>query len=313
MKSKVFILLSFLFFSVSLVLAQEQVITIRLDTIDGYGATVIDLWGSTNFKNDFDLCGVNWSINGQYYKCRSLFKFNLSNIPTGFYVDSAKLSLFGNPSPQHSPGHSTFSGSNACYIKRVISNWTDSTVTWVNQPPTSSVNEITLPESTWSMEDYTGIDVTGFIRLMINNPSLNYGFMIQLQNENPYRSLDFASGSCPDSTKRPKLDIYFHLVGIKPVSSDLPDHFELFQNYPNPFNPGTLISYQLSKTSNVKLVIYDELGREVQTLVNENQVPGIYKVSFDAGNYSSGLYFYKLSAAGGAVNFSEIRKMVLIK
>jgi hypothetical protein len=98
-------------------------------------------------------------------------------------------------------------------------------------------------------------------------------------------------------------------IGIKPISSEIPNKFELFQNYPNPFNPSTLINYQLPVSNNVKLVIYDLVGREVTTLVNEKQQAGKYQVTFDASNYASGVYFYKLVSG----DFTQIRKMVVLK
>lgn len=90
--------------------------------------------------------------------------------------------------------------------------------------------------------------------------------------------------------------------------------FSLFQNYPNPFNPQTKIKFDIpsnvkGQTSNVKLVIYDLLGREVTTLVNEELKPGTYEADWDGSNYSSGVYFYKLTAG----NFIETKKMVLMK
>ena len=70
--------------------------------------------------------------------------------------------------------------------------------------------------------------------------------------------------------------------------------YVLFQNYPNPFNPNTKIEFELPKNENVKLIIYDLLGREVNTLVNDNLSAGKHEAVFDGLNLSSGIYFYKL-------------------
>ncbi|MFH1198041.1 MAG: T9SS type A sorting domain-containing protein [bacterium] len=86
-------------------------------------------------------------------------------------------------------------------------------------------------------------------------------------------------------------------------------NFILGDNYPNPFNPSTVISFQLSVFSEVRLVVYDLLGREVATVVNEYKSPGIYKVEFNASNFPSGVYFYQLKSG----NFIETKKMVLLK
>jgi len=94
------------------------------------------------------------------------------------------------------------------------------------------------------------------------------------------------------------------------VHDDLKDKsFALSQNYPNPFNPKTTISYKLQLQSFVDLRIYDLLGREVKTLVNENKPAGIYQVDFNAINLPSGVYIYKLKAG----TFTETRKMTLMK
>ncbi len=101
------------------------------------------------------------------------------------------------------------------------------------------------------------------------------------------------------------------VTGIKTEKINTGD-FKLEQNYPNPFNPATTINYSIpynKKTGNVKLVVFDVLGREVATLVNQKQAPGNYEITFNANNLPSGLYLYKLTAG----KFSVTRKMLLLK
>jgi len=88
-----------------------------------------------------------------------------------------------------------------------------------------------------------------------------------------------------------------------------PKEFVLYQNYPNPFNPKTVISYQLPVTGNVTLKVFDILGNEVTTLVNEEKQPGVYEVEFNSKELSSGIYFYQLKSG----SFSSIKKMILLK
>ena len=90
---------------------------------------------------------------------------------------------------------------------------------------------------------------------------------------------------------------------------NIPEKFELSQNYPNPFNPSTKIKYQITTSNPVSIKIYDVLGNEVATLVNEVQPYGNYEVMFDASLLSSGTYFYKLQAG----SFVETKKMLLLK
>ncbi len=93
-----------------------------------------------------------------------------------------------------------------------------------------------------------------------------------------------------------------------------PNEFKLEQNYPNPFNPSTIIKYQIEnyvrgEKQEVRLVVYDVLGREITTLVNKEQKPGNYEIKFDASNLTSGLYFYRLSTNV----FSKTRKMIFLQ
>ena len=91
---------------------------------------------------------------------------------------------------------------------------------------------------------------------------------------------------------------------------DVPTEYVLFQNYPNPFNPSTLIKYQIKDNNTfVELKVFNILGKEVKTLVNEIQDSGIHEVEFNASNLSSGVYFYTIKAG----SYSATKKMILIK
>ena len=85
--------------------------------------------------------------------------------------------------------------------------------------------------------------------------------------------------------------------------------YKLFDNFPNPFNPTTKIKYQSPELSKVKLTVYDVLGREVKTLVNEEKPAGSYEVEFDGTNLPSGIYFYRIETS----KFSDTKKFVLLK
>ncbi len=98
-------------------------------------------------------------------------------------------------------------------------------------------------------------------------------------------------------------------IGINGNSNELPEGFSLEQNYPNPFNPVTKINYEISKSSFVKLIIYNVLGQEVRVLVNEIKNAGNYIVEFNGADLPSGLYIYRLETP----YFSDVKKMVLLK
>jgi photosystem II stability/assembly factor-like uncharacterized protein len=98
---------------------------------------------------------------------------------------------------------------------------------------------------------------------------------------------------------------------VKKIANNLPDKYELYQNNPNPFNPTTNIKYQISNnlSQQVTLKVYDMLGKEIATLVNEKQSPGMYEVTFDGSNFASGVYFYRIQAG----DFVQVKKMLMIK
>lgn len=105
-----------------------------------------------------------------------------------------------------------------------------------------------------------------------------------------------------------------NVIGIKQISSGITEKFNLYNNYPNPFNPSTKIKFDVASTmnnpmSNVKIVIYDILGREVVILVNENLSPGSYEAVWDASMVSSGVYFYRIETE----TFTDTKRMLLIK
>lgn len=92
-----------------------------------------------------------------------------------------------------------------------------------------------------------------------------------------------------------------------------PNSFSVSQNYPNPFNPSTIINYEMPFDGLVKLVVFDNLGREVKTLVNGNVNAGYYKTEFNASGLPSGVYFYRINVSSGSKNFEKVFKMMLVK
>jgi len=109
--------------------------------------------------------------------------------------------------------------------------------------------------------------------------------------------------------KQIDLDGSFSYSDVVEVDVSAPTGFALEQNYPNPFNPATTIAFSIPSSAFTSLKVYDILGNEVATLVNEEKPAGTYEVQFDASNLSSGVYLYRLSAG----NFTEMKKMVLMK
>ncbi|MBS1550684.1 MAG: T9SS type A sorting domain-containing protein [Bacteroidetes bacterium] len=106
-----------------------------------------------------------------------------------------------------------------------------------------------------------------------------------------------------------------NLTGIPSISPGVPKGFSLEQNYPNPFNPSTTIKYEIPEKGNVSLKIYDAIGREVASVVDQIQEAGTYEVLFNAGSLSSGVYYYKIYTvtSGKSADFSDTKSMILLK
>jgi len=98
-------------------------------------------------------------------------------------------------------------------------------------------------------------------------------------------------------------------LSINEVATDLSTNCILAQNYPNPFNQTTTIKFNVTKTGNVKVVVYDIMGSEIQTLVNKTLPPGMYETSFNGSSLNSGIYIYKISSG----EYFETKRMTLEK
>jgi photosystem II stability/assembly factor-like uncharacterized protein len=99
-------------------------------------------------------------------------------------------------------------------------------------------------------------------------------------------------------------------VKVKQISTEVPQGFSLYQNYPNPFNSSTIIKFQLSKPADIIIRLFDITGREVSVIFNEKLNTGVYEITFDSNNYSSGVYFYSLITDGQLI---DTKKMILLK
>jgi hypothetical protein len=159
---------------------------------------------------------------------------------------------------------------------------------------------------------------------------MNYGFDIERMSGNSWEKIGFVEGhGNSNSVKSYSFTDKNILAGksysyrLKQLDTDgkyeysksvevtlaAPKEFKLMQNHPNPFNPATTIVYSIPQAGNVSLKIYDIIGNEIAELVNEKQAEGSYEVSFNASNFPSGMYLYKLETS----TFSAVKKMLLVK
>ena len=143
---------------------------------------------------------------------RIYMQFDYSSIPAKAEVESVKLKLYAdtvNVSITGPPkGHTSLTGPNEIYVKRVISPWSETTLTWNTQPSTDNVNRLELPASTSRSQAYT-IDITKFAQDEMAEPTKYHGIMIQMKDETPWRAVAFRSSDDTLAARRPELHISY--------------------------------------------------------------------------------------------------------
>jgi len=221
------------------VFAQTKTITFKPDSAMGKDAGIYTYFGcissgktipidEMNHGNDPQLNAAAWTFSA--LGCgkgtlRALLKFEeLSTIPQNVVIVSAELKLYGATHYLSgiTVGNSLYpgspysdQGSNAAYIQRVTSDWDDQTVTWNTQPTTTAENRIAIPQTTsqwnWGFTD-SSENLIKMIQDMVTNPETNFGFMIRLETESYYRSVQFASSNHPDPALHPELTVTYEYV-----------------------------------------------------------------------------------------------------
>ncbi|MFZ4592323.1 MAG: T9SS type A sorting domain-containing protein [Ignavibacteria bacterium] len=215
-----------------------------------------------------------------------------------------------------------------------------------NSPNTFDINNITLSDPINITEAPLPVTLMNFthslngnnvkLSWMTSSESNNKGFEIQRKSitDGNWKTIGFVEGAGNSNSEKrysfddKKLNTGKYQYRMKQVDYNgnfsynnlnseitmgLPKKFNLSQNYPNPFNPSTKIDYELPTDSKVKVIIYDALGREVRTLVNEDQKAGLYTIDFNAKDLSSGFYFYRLISNASGNELIITKKMTYIK
>ncbi|MEA4967418.1 MAG: DNRLRE domain-containing protein [Bacteroidaceae bacterium] len=161
-----------------------------------------------------------WTFSDNLGIGRALIKFDeLASIPTEAIITDVKLKLYGVSSTDPNSSNSVYPGSpfsqssNAVYVQRVTSAWDESIVTWNTQPTTTTVNQITIPNSeaqyNWNYTIENSSELNTMVQDMVSNPNTNHGFMLRLINEAVYRRMGFYTSDHTDSTKRPELQVTY--------------------------------------------------------------------------------------------------------
>jgi hypothetical protein len=206
--------------TVSVAFSYAQTLTLQPDGTTGKDAYLHSINASQNYGTIAEMNALAWTVSGSPVTTRGIIQFDLTTIPSGSVINSATLYLYHNPTSSNANAqHQSSSGSNEGVVKRIITSWDESTVTWNTQPNVTDVNQVTIPQSSSPTQDYT-LDVTALVQDMVNNPATSYGFQIRLVTESYYRSLIFASSDHTDPTNHPKLVVnYTDVTGIEEIQN----------------------------------------------------------------------------------------------
>ena len=188
--------------------AQVITLTFQPGPDDGMDALFRDDNPATNFGDDENFTSNAWTVGGNPCILRSLIRFDLSAIPVHAEVLEARLSFY---CLDYSGIYQLQAGENASQLLPVTENWDEHTVNWINQPGVSAMNAVLLPTSTNMYQDYPDLDVTQSVRVMVENPAANHGWMLRLVTEQIYRSMVFASSDCAVEEWRPKLVVTYKM------------------------------------------------------------------------------------------------------
>ena len=179
-----------------------------------------EYYATTNFGTSNRFYSGEWSASNYRVNQRSIVDFDVASIPADAVILEAKLSLYSmypqvNDDYRHSSSlikpNSVYK-SNASFIERVTTNWSESTVTYSTQPATSAGHRVLLQESQAYDQNYVDYDVTGMVQDMLNNPGESFGFMLRLENETKYSRMAFCSREFPDSARWPHLVIKYAIA-----------------------------------------------------------------------------------------------------
>ena len=213
MKKPPLILIFFVFGIYNFIFPQTTIV-FHPGPTDGKDALIWTVYPDSTFTGQIFKSSA-WTWSGTSGVERSLVGFDLTLIPEDAIILSAELSLYNNGGLGTDPQtHSSLSGPNTSFLRRIIDEWHEDNVTWNNQPQTTGENQIVLAESTDPFQNYTDIDVMDMVQDMISDPSTGHGFMIQLETEEYYRRMCFATSDHLTDSLRPTLIITYNTCSV---------------------------------------------------------------------------------------------------
>lgn len=279
----------------------QTTIVLQPGPADGKDAEIFSCvscgYAGNNYGTKRDLNAIAWTKNGNNSNVRSLIQFDLSGIPANAFINSATLSLYFNPTSEEGK-HYCFPHSNSSYLERITSNWNETTVTWNNQPTTTSQNRVSLGGTTSSTQSFTNINVKQLIIDSRNNPATSFGFMLRLQQEHKFKKLIFASSDNTTAAIRPKLTITYTVPA--PINGGHPmarldggQTTTSLNIFPNPVSEIATIQLPDEAGNGVaKVEVFNILGKlcnGMETNVNADRI-----VKFDVSDLQQGVYVVKV-------------------
>ena len=288
---KPFLLSILTFLVLPLLLKAQTSITLQPTPAQGKDAEVFSCipcgYSDKNFGTKKDFNALAWLNGGNLTIVRSLIQFDLSSIPANALITGAQLSLYFNSTSLE--GY--HSGTNASYLQKIIAPWGETTVTWNNQPVTTTTNQVLLPTSTSNTQNYLNINVTNLISDMALNPATNYGFMIKLVNETIMKKMIFASSDHVTASMRPKLVItYTTPLPIALISFEVKNNSD--ENHLT-WTTATEINnagFEIER-SLLKEIRFEKIG----TVAGQGNSSQLHRYDFEDSHITSGVgYLYRL-------------------
>jgi hypothetical protein len=199
----------------SFLTAESQTTVILQPGPEGKDAQIHTIGPDNNYGNTEVFKCMAWTHSGVPGINRALIDFDLSAIPSNALIISASFNLyFATFEPSYVP----HSGNNMSYLAKITERWNESEVTWNSQPSITMDDVVVLPQSTYPEQDYTDIDLTTQVRMKLADPDHNCGWMLKLDDENPFNCLMFASSDFEEPMLRPKLVVTY--IVCEPLTVD---------------------------------------------------------------------------------------------